>query len=872
MENGKFIVIDGNSLMHRAYYALPPLTNSKGLHTNVIYGFVNMLNKLIDEYKPSHLGIAFDRKALTFRHAEYAEYKAGRQKMPEEMAEQIPVLKEVIAALNIKQIEMDGFEADDLIGTISKHCDDLGMQTLIVTGDRDAFQLISDKVRVLITKKGISEIECFDEAHLQEVYQITPAQVTDLKGLMGDASDNIPGVPGVGEKTALELLRQFGSVEQVLENTSAIKKNKVRENVENNKEQAVFSKKLATIVRDVPIDFSMADYAVKEADKTALSRLFLDLGFKTLIEKMCQGGIDETEKKLEKKADFEIRMLQSPEEMEALLEKAEKAGEMAFKADYKESELLSGFYACVSGELYCLNINGNTIPYIKKLVENSKIKKLGHDVKQDILTLKHLGIVTEEIAFDTMVAAYLLNPSKGSYTTAEIAREYLDIEIEGYEIKGGGTAQQYCESIHAVYEMKPIMQAKLKEMEMEKLYFEVELPLISVLADIEYEGFKVDREMLDGLSEGFSQQIDALTMEIYALAGEQFNINSTKQLGVILFEKLGLPAVKKTKTGYSTDVEVLDALSDKHPVIEKVLEYRQLAKLKSTYVDGLVNLINPDTGKIHTKLNQTVTATGRLSSTDPNLQNIPIKTENGRQIRKVFVPSNADNILIDADYSQIELRVLAHISGDEGLIESFVKNEDIHTRTASEVFGVDLDQVTPLQRKRAKAVNFGIVYGISDFGLSQDLKITRKEAKHYIDSYFERYPNVKKYMKDIVEEAKEKGYVTTILNRRRYIPEIHSKNAINRNFGERMAMNTPIQGSAADLIKIAMIKVHEALKERGLKSKLILQVHDELIIETHRSELNEVELLVKSCMEEAYKLRVPVIADISHGESWYEAK
>lgn len=873
MENEKFIVIDGNSLMHRAYYALPPLTNSKGMHTNVIYGFVNMLNKLIEEFKPSHIGIAFDRKAPTFRHTEYAEYKAGRQKMPEEMAEQIPVLKEVIAAMNIKQIEMDGFEADDLIGTISKHCDDHGMQTLIVTGDRDAFQLISDKVRVLITKKGISEIESFDAAHLQEIYQITPAQVTDLKGLMGDASDNIPGVPGVGEKTALELLHQFGSVEQVLENTSAIKKNKVRENVENNKEQAVFSKKLATIVRDVPIDFSMVDYTVKEADKTALFKLFHDLGFKTLIEKMCaEGGIAEAGKKTEKKAELVIRMLQAPEELEALLAEAEKAGEMAFKADYKESELLSAFYACVSGELYSFNINSSTIPYIKRLMESSKIKKLGHDVKQDILTLRHLGITTEEIAFDIMVAAYLLNPSKGSYTTAEIAREYLDIEIEGYEIKGGADTQQYCESVKTVFDLKPVLENKLKELEMDKLYYEVELPLISVLADIEYEGFKVDQEMLKVLSEGFSQQIDALTVDIYTLAGEQFNINSTKQLGVILFEKLGLPAVKKTKTGYSTDVEVLEALADKHPVIEKILEYRQLAKLKSTYVDGLVNLINPDTRKIHTKLNQTVTATGRLSSTDPNLQNIPIKTENGRQIRKVFVPSNADYILVDADYSQIELRVLAHISGDEGLIDAFVKNEDIHTRTASEVFSVDLDQVTPLQRKRAKAVNFGIVYGISDFGLSQDLKITRKEAKQYIDSYFERYPNVKKYMKDIVEEAKEKGYVTTILNRRRYIPEIHSRNAMNRNFGERIAMNTPIQGSAADLIKIAMIKVHRALKESGLKSKLILQVHDELIIETCRSEVNEVEQLVKRCMEEAYKLRVPVIADISHGESWYEAK
>ncbi len=873
MEKDKFIVIDGNSLMHRAYYALPPLKNSKGMHTNVIYGFVNMLNKLIEEYKPSHIGIAFDRKAPTFRHTEYAEYKAGRQKMPEEMAEQIPVLKEVITAMQIKQIEMDGYEADDLIGTISRHCADQEVQALIVTGDRDAFQLIGERVQVLITKKGISEIECFDEAHLKEVYQISPQQVTDLKGLMGDASDNIPGVPGVGEKTALELLHQFGNVENVLENTGAIKKNKVRENVENNKEQALFSKKLATIVQDVPIGFQLTDYALREADKAALCRLFSELGFKSLIDKMCGGSTAiPKEEKQDKKIELEMRVLQSSEEIEALLANALQAEEMAFKIDYKELELVNNFYAFTDGKLYSFNVSDNTKPYIKKMMEDGRIKKLGHDVKQDILTLKQLGIGIEGIVFDTMVAAYVLDPSKGSYTTSEIAQEFLGRELAGYEIKGGGSPRQYGESLSGVFELKNVMETKLKEQEMEMLYREVELPLITVLADMEYEGFKVDREMLNELSKGFALQIDALTLEIYDMAGEHFNINSTKQLGVILFEKLGLPAFKKTKTGYSTDVEVLDALSDKHPIIEKILEYRQLTKLKSTYVEGLVNLINPDTGKIHTKLNQTVTATGRLSSTDPNLQNIPIKTENGRKIRKVFVPSGPDRILTDADYSQIELRVLAHISGDEGLIEAFVRNEDIHTRTASEVFGVSLDQVTPLQRKRAKAVNFGIVYGISDFGLSQDLKITRKEAKQYIESYFDRYPKVRQYMKDIVEEAKEKGYVTTILHRRRYIPEIHSRNAINRNFGERLAMNTPIQGSAADLIKIAMIKVHRALKERGLKSRLILQVHDELIVETYRNELDEVEQLVKECMEQAYSLNVPVLADISHGESWYEAK
>lgn len=869
MKNERFIVIDGNSLMHRAFYAIPKLTNSKGFHTNVIYGFVNMLNKIIDEYNPKYMGIAFDRKAPTFRHLEYAEYKAGRQKMAEDMAEQIPVLKEVIAAMNIKQVELDGFEADDIIGTIAKYCDDMDLQAFIVTGDKDALQLISDNVHILITKKGISEIEEYDKSKLQETYGLTPSQIIDLKGLMGDASDNIPGVPGVGEKTALELLRQFGSVEKVLENVSEIKKNKVRENVENNKEQAAFSKKLATIIRDVPIEFRLEEYTLKEADKEKLCELFSELGFKSLIEKMC-GGISAPEP--EKTVEAEVKELESGEEINAVIGEARKYGRVTLKIDEEIPGMLVNLYMDIAGKQYKFAINEKSLKYVKELMEDTSVAKIGHDIKHDIILMAEMGISTQSLAFDTMVAAYLLDPSRGSYKIKDLSREYLGAEALGYEEKEGSQVQKYGVTVKVVSELKDKLENKLKETGMEELYYKVELPLVEVLADMAHQGFKVDRNMLETLSAEFAEQIEDITRSIYELSGEEFNINSTKQLGVVLFEKLGLPVVKKTKTGYSTDVEVLEKLYDKHPIIEKILDYRQLVKLKSTYVDGLISIINPDTGKLHTKLNQTVTATGRLSSTEPNLQNIPIKTENGRRIRKIFVPKDENYTLVDADYSQIELRVLAHISGDKGLIETFKRNEDIHARTASEVFGTTLNEVTPLMRSRAKAVNFGIVYGISDFGLSQNLKISRKEAKKYIDSYFAKYPGVKQYMTDIVEKAKNEGYVKTIMNRRRYIPELASRNAINRNFGERMAMNTPIQGSAADIIKIAMIKVYNELKERKLKSRLILQVHDELIVETHKSELQEVKKLVKDCMESAYELSVPLTVDISSGDSWYDAK
>ncbi len=865
MEEGRLIIIDGDSLMHRAFYAMPKLTNSKGFHTSVIYGFINMINRVLEEYKPQYIGIAFDRKAPTFRHLEYAEYKAGRHKMAEEMAEQIPVLKEVLAAMNIKQTEIDGFEADDIIGTVAGKCDEKGMPALIITGDKDAFQLISENVHVLMTRKGISETEEYDIPRLKEVYGIAPAQITDLKGLMGDASDNIPGVPGVGEKTALELIKQFGSVENVLDNVSEIKKDKVRENVTNNADKAIFSKKLATIVKDAPIDFDFKDYELKEPDRERLYNIFSELGFKGLIEKML-GDVSYSDTKNAKKAAFEIDMkeINGNDELNKLLSEIKRYGSFSFKIDEEMGELLRTIYIDFDGKQYYFSINDGNIKLIKEIMEDPDVLKASHDIKQDILILKKFGIDVATIGFDTMIAAYLLDPSKGSYRIRDLDQEYLGMDPE--------QVQKYGALVKSVSELQPVLLGKLEEYGMMELYNTVELPLVTVLADMEHEGFNVDINMLKTLSAEFAEQIEVLTADIYRYAGEEFNINSTKQLGAILFDKLGLTAVKKTKTGYSTDVEVLETLFGKHPIIEKLLEYRHLTKLKSTYADGLIGIINPDTGKIHTKLNQTITATGRLSSTEPNLQNIPIKTENGRRIRKVFVPRDKDYTLADADYSQIELRILAHISEDQGLIDTFIRNEDIHARTASEVFGIELSQVTPLMRARAKAVNFGIVYGMSDYGLSQDLKIQRKEAKKYIDSYFERYPKVKQYMLDIVEAAKADGYVRTIMNRRRYIPEISSRNAVNRNFGERIAMNTPIQGSAADLIKMAMVKVHSELRNRKLKSKLILQVHDELIIDAYRSELEEVKQIVRECMENAVALRVPVIAQIGAGDSWYDAK
>ncbi|MCK9217901.1 MAG: DNA polymerase I [Firmicutes bacterium] len=867
MNKDKFVLIDGNSLMYRAFYALPStMMNKDGLHTNVIYGFVNMINKLLEEFNPKYLAIAFDTKAPTFRHKEYTEYKAKRPKMPEEMVEQIPYLKKVLDAMRIERVEVDGYEADDIIGTLSKTSDEKDIQTLIVTGDRDVFQLISSNVHILITKKGISDMEEFDREKLIAQYGVSPEQVVDLKGLMGDASDNIPGIPGVGEKTALSLLKEFSNMDNILNNIDRIKRNKVRENVSKNKEIALLSKKLAIIDRDVPVEADPEKYLYQGADYDSLIALYREMGFRSLLERA--GNMLTASDKKRDKEELTYHYLDNEKDIKKVFNDLTKEKLFAFKV----SDSLNHIYICFNDKQFAIPINKNSAGLIKNIMEDKSLQKSGHDIKNDLLALKSLKINTETLRFDSMIGAYLLNPSRPTYRLKNLYSEYLGEEITDYEDKEGEAHVNYCSSVKAIWKLIKPMEEEIAKMGMTELFNNIEMPLIEVLADMEHNGFKVDSEMLKELSVQFADSIEKITEEIYNEAGEEFNINSTKQLSHLLFDKLGLPPIKKTKTGYSTDVEVLEKLLDKHPIIEKILEYRSLIKLKSTYVDGLINLINPKTGRIHSKFRQTVTSTGRLSSTDPNLQNIPIKTEEGRVIRKAFVPENENYVLVDADYSQIELRVLAHISGDKGLIEAFKNNEDIHQRTAAEVFGVDKEIVSSLMRSRAKAVNFGIVYGISDFGLSRDLKITRKEAKIYIDSYFQRYPKVKEYMNNIVRQGKEKGYVKTLLNRVRYIPEISSANAIQRNFGERMAMNTPIQGSAADIIKIAMVNVFRELKDSNMKSKLILQVHDELIIEAHKDEVDKVKDIIKSKMEEALTLSVPLVVDLNIGDNWYETK
>jgi DNA polymerase-1 len=878
MQREKIVIIDGNSLMNRAFYALPPLTNSEGLHTNAAYGFTNMLLKILNDEKPQYIVTAFDRKAPTFRHKEYAEYKAGRKKMPPELSEQFPIVKEILQAFKVDIYEIDGFEADDIIGTVAKNCGE-SMEVVIYTGDRDALQLVSPHVKVAITRKGITDIDLYDESAIVEKYGVTPQRFIDIKGLMGDASDNIPGVPGIGEKTAIKLIVQFGSVEEVIHNSDKIEGKKVRELMENYAEQALFSKKLATIVTDVPVDFDVNEIKTEEPDYAKLSEMFRKLDFKSLIERMPS--------RAQARETVPVRHYAA----------AGKSEIQEAVSEIRRTKALSVVFSIKGSDFYNTDIEGigiswdgenalyvppdhTLISLLKDVLEDEEIRKIGHGAKDAFVSLYKHDILLKGLEFDTAIASYLLNPSESTYNIDELVIKYLGESIPSYKdiseiVKGSGDNNAYgdylCLQAVMTYRLHSPLRQRLRDSQMLELYDNIEHPLIKVLAFMEIEGFTVDKDMLLKLSGEFGEEISRLTGETYALAGKEFNINSPKQLGVILFEDLNLPVIKKTKTGYSTDAEVLERLAPQHRIVEKILEFRQIMKLKSTYVDGLLNIVKEDR-KIHSSFNQTVTATGRISSTEPNLQNIPVKFEMGRRIRKVFVPSNDEYVILSADYSQIELRVLAHISCDANLIDAFHNRDDIHSRTASEVFNVPISEVTSLMRSRAKAVNFGIVYGISDFGLSRDLGISRKEAKSYIDSYLENYSGVKKYMDDIVTIAREKGYVTTILNRRRYIPELSSSNYNIRSLGERLAMNTPIQGSAADIIKIAMIRVFEKLSQGNFKSRLILQVHDELIVEAHKSELEEVTGIVKDSMESALKLDVPLEVDINIGSSWFEAK
>ena len=887
----KMIIIDGNSLINRAYYAMPLLNTKSGVFTNAVYGFVNMLYRVLEDYQPDYIAVAFDRKAPTFRHLEFEPYKAGRKKMPPELAQQIPILKNVLDAFQIYQIEIDGFEADDLIGTLARYCENKNVRSFIVTGDKDALQLVSSKVQVLITKKGISSLEIYDEQAVIETYGITPEQFIDLKGLMGDKSDNIPGVPGIGEKTGTKLIREFNSIENLLQNLDQVSSSATRKKLEEYAQQAILSKRLATIVTDVPVELSIEKMRYREPNYDKLFSLFRELEFYSLLDR-----IDKNKQKEDvaaEKTEKKMIIVDSDDGLDTVKEKIKKAGFFYFKIFYDGemvgSYTIAGVSLLIDEETHCffdVRDDSHKIQYLKDIFEDPDIKKYGHQIKQDILALKCLEISVKNISFDTAIAAYLIDPTRNTYEISSIAAEYLGKTIEKEEeIIGKGKkkvgylaididkiAQYGFDYCCITRELMSFLSKKIEEYDLQKLYNEVEIPLIEVLADMEFRGFRVDQDKLEEIGKSLEQKILQLTDEIYQEAGETFNINSTKQLGEILFERLKLPPIKKTKTGYSTNIDVLEKLYHRHPIIPKIIEYRQFMKIKSTYIDGLKTAIHEKTGKIHSSFNQTITSTGRISSTEPNLQNIPIKMDIGRQIRKVFVPTSADYLLLDADYSQIELRVLAHISQDPDLIEAFHNELDIHAATASKVFNVPIDQVTPLQRSRAKAVNFGIIYGISDYGLSENLHITRKEAQRYIDEYFDKYRGVKAYMDRVVQEGRDKGYVTTLLNRRREIPEILSKNFNLRSFGERTAMNTPIQGTAADIIKIAMVQVYQRLKEQNLKSSLILQVHDELILEVHKDEVEQVKEMVQWEMEHAMALDVPLKVEISIGENWYDTK
>ncbi|NMM64419.1 DNA polymerase I [Clostridium sp. P21] len=880
MSKEKLLILDGNSLMNRAFYALPPLTNSQGIHTNGVYGFVTMLLKMREEISPDYIVCTFDRKAPTFRHNEYKDYKAGRKRMPEELAEQFPIVKKLLNMLSISIFEIDGFEADDLIGTLSVYAEKKDVEVYIVTGDKDALQLATDNVKVVITKKGITEKEIYDRNRMISEFEVTPTQFIDVKGLMGDKSDNIPGVPGVGEKTAFKLIKEYGSIENVLSNIDNISGKKLKENLEHFSQQAIFSKKLATIMLNVPIEIDLEEIKSKENyDVEGVKELFIDLQFKSLIdkvidEKRLQEEIDREDIKVDFKNISTIQDFKKLEENINLLAK-DKILYVTFNivdGNVYSKSYIEKMFLSMENENYVVELqkiyeenNQETLNILKNIFENDKIEKVSHDVKVPYTVFHKMGINFKSVKFDTKIAAYLIDSSRGEYELNSIIQDYLKIMLQGEEDEL---------RIKENYLLKDVFEKlsnEIKELGMEELLYKVEQPLTLVLASMEYEGFKVDRSKLEELGEKFKIEIDKLQKDIYDLAGEEFNINSPKQLGKILFEKLDLPVIKKTKTGYSTNAEVLEQLLDKHPIIEKITYYRQVSKLYSTYIEGLKAVIDEDS-KIHSSFNQAVTTTGRLSSTEPNLQNIPIKYEMGREIRKVFVPEDENSIILSADYSQIELRVLAHIADDENLISAFLNHSDIHTKTASEVFKVPIDQVTKLQRSNAKAVNFGIVYGIGDFSLAKDLKISRKEAKNYIDTYFERYPGVKSYMDNVIKQAEDKLYVNTIMNRRRFIPEIKNSKKMIKAFGERLAMNTPIQGSAADIIKMSMVDVYNTLKSKSLKSKVILQVHDELILNVYKDELEEVKELVKNQMEDVMKLRVPLEVDINIGDNWYEAK
>ena len=880
----KLMVIDGNSLINRAFYGIRMLTTKDGQPTNAVYGFVNILLKLLDEEKPDALCVTFDRKAPTFRHLAYEGYKAQRKGMPDELAAQLPVLKDVLAAMNIPRYELDGWEADDLIGTIAARDTAAGWETVIVTGDKDSLQLVTDSTRVKLvsTRMGQTTTKEMTPETFQETYGFAPIHIVDLKALMGDTSDNIPGVKGIGEKTAMDLIQRYQSVEAIYADVEGVEaKPAVKKKLAEGEEQARMSYDLATIRCDAPIDFSPEDARRREPDGPALYELFLTLEFNKLIDKMGLSG-GPAAGRADKPAAGAVRQERVTDRvrMEELVEQWRREPWVAVLA-LPSLDVVAVAWDGGARAALCAADRLEGYNELLRALFSGEIQKVSHNVKDLMHLLLDEGLSTDGFCFDTALAAYLLSPTDGSYELEKLgityfnqefpkAKEYLAPDAFGPLADPAGPAEAMCAHAALAAALYRALAPKMEELDMHELYYGLELPLCPVLAEMERAGMLVDRRALADFGILLDGRIQADEALIYELAGEEFNINSTQQFGRILFDKLGLPPVKKTKTGYSTNADVLEKLRDKHPIVEAVLDYRQLAKLKSTYVDGLTKVIAAD-GRIHTSFQNTVTATGRLSSTEPNLQNIPVRTELGAELRKMFV-APAGRVLVDADYSQIELRLLAHIAGDEHMIAAFRTGEDIHTVTASQVFGVPPEQVTHEMRRRAKAVNFGIVYGISDFSLSQDIGVTRAEAKAYMEKYFEKYSGVHAYMTQVVERAKANGYVSTLMGRRRWLPELKSSNFNLRSFGERVALNMPIQGTAADLIKKAMLRVDGRLRREGLEARLVLQVHDELIVECPEGEAEQVQRLLAEEMEGVSALSVPMKADSAAGQSWAEAK
>ncbi len=870
MKNKKFIIIDGSSLIHRAFYALPLLTNREGVFTNAAYGFTNMFLKILDNEQPDCVIVLFDKSRITFRNKQYEEYKSNRKKTPSELKPQFSLVKKIIRAMGVECYELEGYEADDLIGTIAKKSEENGAHNIIITGDKDALQLVSNTTEVLLTKKGISKLEKYSTEDIKEKYGLIPDQLIELKGLMGDQSDNIPGVSGVGEKTALKLLHKFSTIENLYNNLEDIK-GKLKEKLQNNKDMAFLSKKLATIDTNVPMEIDVEECNWQGPDYEKLLNIFKDLEFTSLIkrflEEMKENAKNDNERNVSEE-DLHIEIIKSRNDLNKIFNDIKEGSclSLYIDCDYKENEI-NAIGIAFDKKIWAIDVQKIDDIYSILEKELGKYKLILHDSKIVYKFFNIKNIYIKNIIGDTMLAGYLLNPSASNYYLPELCLEYLgkslvekDNVIENVAVKADINLQLHEKLI-----------SELEELDMNELYFELELPLMKILADMELAGIKVNRNELNEMNIELQEGIKYFKNEIFEMCDEEFNINSPKQLSKILFEKLDLPVIKKTKTGYSTSADVLEELSLKYPIAENILSYRHLTKLQSTYVEGLKKLLTAN-DKIHTTFNQTITATGRLSSTEPNLQNIPIRLDLGRKLRKVFIPDYEDEYIITADYSQIELRVLAHISNDENLIDAFIKGHDIHTRTASEVFHVDMDKVSQEMRRNAKAVNFGIVYGISEFGLSRDLGISRKEAKKYIDKYFERYPKVAAYMEDIVKDARDKGYVTTVLNRRRYLPNLFSPNQNIRNAAERTAMNTPIQGSAADIIKLAMLKMADEIEKQKLSAVMLLQVHDELIFRVKKDKLNDAAKIIIEVMENAFKMSVPLKVDVKYGNNWYDLK